>query len=559
MAFKYVEGIARILSEQTDILRVIGERVPLKRAGRNYKGLCPFHSEKTPSFIVSPEKQNFHCFGCGKSGDAVSFVMDYENLDFLTAVESLAERSGIDLEPYRVKGQAPQRDLSAYYEMNKQTARLYYANLKQHTAATQYLLQRGLQPETMKKFGLGFAEDRWDQLLQTMKKHYPLKQLIENGLVVESGAKHYDRFRNRIIFPIIDLRKRVIGFGGRVMDHSQPKYLNSPDTPVFNKSLHLYGLVFAKEHRDENERIYVVEGYMDVISLYDKGVKNVVASLGTAFAEEQAKLLSRYSKQIVLLYDGDAAGQKATLRALDILIKQKLNAFVVNMPEGIDPDNYITEHGKEQFLKYVQDHLKDSFSYLLHLARQKYDITQFTGQRQYMQEASQILQRVEDDNLRNLYYHKVATEVGMPFESLKQEQATLPDMPMTMVSDDHRKILLSIILQDRDIQREIEKQPLYDELPVAWRALILFINRNNGYNKELAIEEFPLSICVLFDKLLKTEIRKEDKENWKILLNALLIEELDEKIKTIRNEPSTTHEEKLLRVQQLQRKRSLLH
>lgn len=560
MAFKYVEGVARILTDQTDILRVIGERVPLKRAGRNYKGLCPFHSEKTPSFVVSPEKQTYHCFGCGKSGDAVSFIMDIENLDFLTAIESLAERYGIDLEPYRAAGIPVKRDLVSYYEMNKQAARLFYANLKQNQTALEYLTKRGLNIQTIQKFGIGYAYEQWDQLLQAMRKQYSLQQLVENGLVVESGNKHYDRFRNRIIFPIIDLRKRVIAFGGRVIDSKiQPKYLNSPDTPVFNKSQHLFGLVFAKENKDKNERIYVVEGYMDVISLYDKEVRNVVASLGTAFTEEQAKLLSRYCKQIVLLYDGDSAGQKATRRAVDILIKQKLNAFVVNMPEGLDPDNYINAYGRESFLEFVENNLQDSFSYLLTLAKNKYDLAQFSGQRQYMQEAIQILDRVEDETLRNLYFNKVAKEVGMPLESLKKEQTNLIEMPVTNVNEDHRQVLLSLILQDSDIQKQIEQQPLYDELPNAWKALISFIQQNNGYNKELAIEEFPLSVCVLFDNLQKSEVRKEDKDNWKVLLNALLIEELEEKIRVIRNEPSTTHEEKLQRVQQLQRKRSSLY
>lgn len=251
MGYKYVDDIGRILTEQLDIVSVISSRVPLKRAGRNYKANCPFHQEKTPSFVVSPERQSYHCFGCGASGNAISFVMSYENLDFLSALESLAEKEGIDLTPYLNKEefQRPKEELSGYYELNRRAARLFFEEFQKTPSAKEYLLSRGIAERTMRRFGIGYAPAGWDFLVNKLGKALPEDTAQKCGLFAFSEqGKMYDRFRERIIFPIFDVRKRVIGFGGRLMgeDPRAAKYLNSPDTPLFNKSFHLYGLHEAK-------------------------------------------------------------------------------------------------------------------------------------------------------------------------------------------------------------------------------------------------------------------------------------------------------------------------
>ncbi|MFP5506069.1 MAG: DNA primase [Gammaproteobacteria bacterium] len=356
------------LMQRVDIVEVIDGRVPLKKAGREYHACCPFHNEKTPSFTVSPTKQFYHCFGCGAHGTALGFLMDYEHMDFVDAVEELARSVGLEVPREAAPaGERPREDTTGpLYELLDQAARWFRQQLRQHSAAqraVEYLKRRGLSGEIAKDFGLGYAPPGWDNLLQAFGKDAATQASMERaGLLIkkEDGGKdgrgYYDRFRDRIMFPIHDRRGRVIGFGGRVMGDDTPKYLNSPETPVFHKGRELYGLFEARKRERKLERLLVVEGYMDVVALAQYGIGNVVATLGTATTHEHLEQLYRVVPEVVFCFDGDRAGRAAARRALENalpVLKDGRQARFLFLPEGEDPDSLVRKEGKELFLKRI--------------------------------------------------------------------------------------------------------------------------------------------------------------------------------------------------------------
>lgn len=555
MGYKYVDDIANIIAEQVDIVAVIGARVPLKRAGRNMKGLCPFHSEKTPSFTVSAERQSYYCFGCQKGGGVVNFMMDYENLDFLSAIETLADQQGIDLTRYLAQTDQPRRDNSDLYEINRQAARYFYRAMKHSPAAQDYFRRRGLDEATIFHFGLGYAPDGWQDLIKVLGRDFSPQALEVVGLSATSKGRQYDRFRNRVMFPILDLRKRIIGFGGRVLSDEQPKYLNSPDSPVFNKSNHLYGLVSAKDHLGQPKRLLLVEGYMDVISLYQHGVKNAVAALGTSFTEQQAKLIQRYAESAVIIFDGDRAGRQATRRALDIFFSLNFPVSVVTIPGGQDPDNYIVEHGREGFEQLLAEQAVEGYSYLLQAAKQELDLEQISGQRAYLEEALEILKPIQDDLIKRVYLNQISQEIGLPVSDILK---TPPRRPKTTAKTDFRSSLLSLILQEIEIARQISQHEFFDELPGPWQLLIDFILESDGYDTDSALERFPLDVCAVFDQRLHQAVAVKDRENWPVLLRQLLLEEIEQAIGRINQTPTLSQEEKLKQVVAKQKKIALL-
>lgn len=350
------EEILEKIKSQNDIVDVISERVRLRKSGRNFTGLCPFHNEKTPSFSVSQEKQIYKCFGCGEAGNVISFVMKEKNLPFIEAVKYLANRANIPLEMNNGEKSKSAKKKDLLYRVNVEAAKFFFSNLMNNQNAKEYFLNRGIKEETIKKFGLGFANDSWNSLMFYLRKKGINDTLLEEaGLISinkEKGSK-YDRFRNRVIFPVFDYQGRVIGFGGRVLDDSKPKYLNSPETLVFQKGTNLYGLNFALKHNMSERYFVIVEGYMDLISLHQYGITNVVASLGTALTINQARLLKRYADKVIISYDADMAGQMATLRGLEILRTAGFDVRVLNIPQGKDPDEYVRSNGKEAFLKLI--------------------------------------------------------------------------------------------------------------------------------------------------------------------------------------------------------------
>ena len=339
------------LKNQINIVDVVGRVVPLKRAGANYKGVCPFHSEKTPSFVVSEQKQIFTCFGCGASGDVIEFTKRYYNLDFAEAVEKLAKENGIEISI----GGKRNSDKEKYYEINKEAARFFYrAFTEEKNPGYSYMKKRGIDDAILKKFGIGYADDSWDSLYRYFKaKGTDEKVLLELGLISEKNGKYYDKFRNRVIFPIINTSGKVIGFGGRAIGEAMPKYLNSPENIIFQKKNNIYALNISKQDVGREGYGILVEGYMDVISLYQHGVRNVGASLGTALTENQARLLKRYTKKVVLSYDADAAGRNAALRGIDILSGEGIKVKVLHVTDGKDPDEFIKKNGKEAFIKLI--------------------------------------------------------------------------------------------------------------------------------------------------------------------------------------------------------------
>lgn len=354
------EDVIEKIKEQNDIVDIISENVRLRKAGKNYTGLCPFHNDKSPSFSVSSDKQIYKCFSCGEAGNVITFVMKYKKLTFLEAAKYLADKASIPLEIAGQENNKVLRKKELLYKVNVDAARYYFASLQKIKTAKEYFLKRGIKEETIKRFGLGYAQDSWKGIINYLRtKGYKNDLLLEAGLISknEKTGNVYDRFRNRVMFPVFDVKGKVIGFGGRVLDDSKPKYLNSPETIIFQKGINLYGLNFAVKNGLQDDYIIIVEGYMDLIALHQSGITNVVASLGTALTVNQARLLKRYVSKVIISYDADLAGQTATLRGLEILRNAGFHVKVLTVPEGKDPDEFVRNNGKEAFLRLVKDSL----------------------------------------------------------------------------------------------------------------------------------------------------------------------------------------------------------
>ena len=410
------ELIARI-----DIVDLVSESVRLTKKGRNYWGLCPFHSEKTPSFSVSADKQISKCFGCGKGGGAINFVMELDNLPFRDAVALLAKRAGLEVPDSGSSAGAKERR-EKLLTINKQAARTFHRWLYAPEGADglAYLQRRGLSRRTLTSFGLGFAPNRWDALIQELgQQGYDKRDLLDAGLAVSNqDGRIYDRFRNRVMFPIIDIRGEVIGFGGRVMDDSTPKYLNSPDTPVYNKSRNVFALNIAK--KSKAGRVILTEGYMDTISLHQAGFDSAVASLGTALTPEHAQLLSRYFPEAIIAYDGDGAGVSATQRAIPLLERAGMKVRVLRVTGAKDPDEFIKQFGRDAFLRLL-DQSENQVDYRLEQIRKKYDLSDDSQKVGFLQEAAQLLSSLPSAVEREIYGRHAAETAGVSPEAVAQE------------------------------------------------------------------------------------------------------------------------------------------
>ncbi|MCI8496921.1 MAG: DNA primase, partial [Clostridiales bacterium] len=375
------------LRARNDIESVISSYVNLRRRGRNLVGLCPFHNEKTPSFTVYPENGSFYCFGCGAGGDAINFIRKIENLDYIEAVRFLAARAGLQMPEDRASDETA-AIRTRVLEMNRAAGRFFYSVLYSPVGkqALDYLHRRGLSDATIRHFGLGFAPDSWDSLLKHMRqKGFTGEDLRVADLALKGRREsYYDKFRNRVIFPIIDLRGSVIGFGGRVMDDSKPKYLNTADTLVFKKSMNLFAMNFAKNAKAGC--LILAEGYMDVISMHQAGFTHAAAKLGTALTMQQAKLLKRYTDEIIIAGDNDEAGQKAVARDIGMLRDAGLSIRVLTVPDGKDPDEYIRENGALKF-KHLLDKTGNDIEYRLAKIRSKYSLSQPDGKVAFLKEA----------------------------------------------------------------------------------------------------------------------------------------------------------------------------
>ncbi len=410
------------LTARNPIEDVVGQYVSLKRSGSNLFGLCPFHGEKTASFSVAPDKGIYYCFGCHKGGSVINFEMEIEGLSYPDAVRALAKRVGMEV-PEDEQYQSRYRQQERLWALNKEAARFFHTQLYGQAGrqGLAYAQKRGMPKSTLTKFGIGFAPDSWSSLCDAMRaKGYTDEELKQTGLASVSREKGnvYDRFRNRLMFPIIDVRGNVIGFGGRVMDDSTPKYLNSPESMVFNKRKNLFALNLAK--KSSLGYLILVEGYMDAVALHQYGFDCAVASLGTSLTEEHAALLARYTEQVVLIYDGDNAGQNATQRAIPMLEKAGLQVKVLQMEDAKDPDEYLKKFGADRFKLLLED-ASNRVEYQLRAIMRKYDLKEDSQRIQYLAEASRFISSLTNAVQREVYGTRAAEAAGISYDAFKIE------------------------------------------------------------------------------------------------------------------------------------------
>lgn len=542
----------------SDIVDVISNYVRLKLKGRNYVGLCPFHTEKTGSFTVNREKQIYHCFGCGEGGNVFSFIMRKENLSFPEAVKMLAERTGITVpegedDPAQT---ARLRKREEAFSANELTRDFYHYILMNHETAgeaRQYLNKRGISNETAEEFQLGYAPPSWDGLLSFMtKKGYKPDNLERLGLVLaktKGTSGYYDRFRNRIMFPIWDPRGRVAGFGGRVMDDSLPKYLNSPETIVFNKSHLLYGINKAAENIRQLDQVIIVEGYMDVITCHQTGIRNVVASLGTAFAREQGKLLQRYTREVIIAYDADSAGTSATLRGWQLLDDIGCRVKIVRIPDGKDPDEFIKSHGQGNFLHLVNEKGQSLSDYMTDRSMEKFDIYTLEGKFKVASEVIPSIRNMSNEIEKDEAIQKLAQRLHLSPDAIRSEveksgrksrNSWANRDKITGVRDNNNKSsevknrrptvadarskaedsLLALMLEDRDTFVRVK-----NEIGVNFSSRQEYLNIV-GLLNEMAQNESEYQPAALFDRLT-------DKDTTGLLNSLTMIEMPAEDRKTV--------------------------
>lgn len=415
------DSIIEQVQSRSDIVEIISRYVPLKKAGRNFKAPCPFHHDKTPSFIVSPDKQIYHCFGCGAGGNVFSFLMKQESLEFPEVVEMLAENAGIVLPRGISKSGASESD-NRLYKINELASQFFQAHLAKNPQAMEYLSSRGIGPETAKKFKIGCAPDAWEGLLTFLKSKGIEASLVETAGLAVSNDKggYYDRFRKRIIFPITDLKERILGFGGRIMDSSLPKYINSPETPIYSKGRNLYGLSCSREAIKKKGHALIVEGYLDFLVPYQAGIQNIIATLGTALTVDQAKLLKRFSKTVVLVYDPDEAGESASLRGLDIFVSEDMNVYIAELPRGLDPDGFIRKNGADDFVKLIKSS-RNIFDYKFDKLSKRYNAATTNGKAGIVNEMLPTISKIGNAVARSEMIKKLSASLSVDADAIKAE------------------------------------------------------------------------------------------------------------------------------------------
>ena len=537
----YPDETIEEVRERSDIVDVISNYVKLKRSGSNYVGLCPFHNEKTPSFSVSRNKQMYYCFGCGAGGNVFTFIMEYENFSFVESVKYLAERAGVDLpaEEYssEVKREADLK--TRLYDIYKTAANYYYYQMRteQGKKAYEYLKNRELSDETIKQFGLGYSNIYSDDLYRYLKsKGYDDEILHKSGLLTYDEKRGvHDKFWNRVMFPILDVHNKVIAFGGRVMGDGMPKYLNSPETPIFDKSRNLFGLNIARQSR--TRKLLLCEGYMDVIALHQAGFNNAVASLGTAFTSQQASLIKRYAEEVYLTYDSDQAGTKAALRAIPILKEAGLTAKVINMRPYKDPDEFIKALGKEEYQKRIEQAM-NSFLFEIDVLEREFDFEDPEQKTKFFQETAKKLCAFEDEIERNNYIEAIARKYHITYEDLRtmvnRYGASLSNLNRynTVVKADRenskpnkevdgikqsQKILLTWLIEEPEIYEKIKDIISADDF------------KDEMYHKaaELVFEQFRESGKVLPAVILNQFSSKEEQNEIAALFNTGLVGEIN--------------------------------
>jgi len=479
------ENILEDILNRIDIVEVISGCIPLKRAGKNFRACCPFHHEKTPSFMVSPERQIYHCFGCGESGNAFKFLMRHERMEFPEAVATLAKKAGVAIPQSEGRSDSAAGLVTQIYKINELAALFYASNFNspEGAAAKNYLLKRGVKEDSIKSSGLGLAPDKWDALINHLRSKNAHLSLIEKaGLSVsKQGGGFYDRFRNRIIFPVYDIKGRVIAFGARVLpapsgvegDNPLPKYINSPDTPVYVKGKNLYGLNLSKDSIRENDYAVIVEGYLDFLIPYQEGIRNIVASSGTAFTSDQARLLKRYTHNVVVVYDADNAGQMAALRSLDIFIEEEMEVRVVSLPAGFDPDSFVRKQGIAAFKEKINN-ASGLLDYKLAVMKSRYNHREPSGKAKISQEMLFSVNKIKNAVLRSEYIRRMAQELDIKEEALLQESTRIKPQPQynppeprfadkALKANPAEKLLVSLMLQESEIIHYIRQRLMAED------------------------------------------------------------------------------------------------
>ena len=526
---RYSEELIDEIKNSNDIVDVISQYVILKRSGRNFFGLCPFHKEKSPSFSVSPDKQIFHCFGCGAGGNVIHFVSKIENADFKEAISILANRAGIELPTLNNYEDNKTAMLKTkVYKINQIAAEFYHHNLYRPTSKTaqEYIKKRKLDNKTLKSFLIGYSGN-YDELYKILKqKGYKEEEILASSLVNKTDdGKYIDRFRKRVMFPIQDIRNKVIAFGGRVLDDSKPKYINSPENIVYSKGRHLFGLNVAK--KSDLKNIIIVEGYMDAISLYQRGITNVVASLGTALTEAQGRLLRRYSERVTIGYDSDGAGQAATLRGLEILQNIGCDVRILQISGAKDPDEYVIKYGPERFLKCVEQAIS-LVEFKVKMLKQNLNLENINDKIKFLNEVAKILANVTNSIERELYIEKIAAEYKVSKESIYGEVNKLI----------YAKNTGEKILEKPIIKKEVKKEkPKIDEAIVKRENLIIYLLINYPQESYSKIKNIVLEQDIKLEanqKIFKKMYEEIEKGNINIdILNCFEEEDIINHISAI--------------------------
>lgn len=497
---RFSSDLLEEIRNRCDVVDIISEYVHLKPAGKGFKGLCPFHEEKTPSFMVSPEKQLFHCFGCGEGGNVFNFLMKYEKLSFFEAVKMLAQKSGVPLPVDEEKENILHKKKERLYKLNNLVANYYRECLfrtNQGKKVINYFKKRGISDTSVEKYKLGYAPSSWDALSNFLKKKgYYYEELIKAGLIKKSKieGKYIDYFRDRIIFPIFNLSGKVIGFGGRVLDDSLPKYINSPETLVYNKGSNLYNLNFAKEGIRKKNCIIVVEGYTDVLITQQYGFNNIAASLGTALTAKQIDLIKRFTNAVLIAYDADSAGNMATLRSLDLLVKAGLEIKVIDLPQGYDPADFLIKKGSETFQNLINRSLS-LIDYKLKILYSKYSIKTIEGKVKVVKEILPTLSVMGDEDEVRAQTKKISEELKLSDEAIRIDltkyKKGLREFIPSFINPDSEdgnikaeKILIGCMLENEEIVRDIfTKLKVEDFTVLLHRQIVTAIEKNLKYDK----------------------------------------------------------------------------
>ncbi len=524
---RYSDELLEEIRNSNDIVDIISQYVVLKRSGRNFFGLCPFHKEKSPSFSVSPDKQIFHCFGCGAGGNVFHFMSKIENIGFVDSVKILADRANIVLPTLDNAGDAKKEKLKAkVYEINQIAAEFYHENLYKPTSkiAQDYVKKRKLDNKTLKTFTIGYA-GKFDELYRELvKKGYTEEEMLASSLILKNdNGQFIDRFRKRFMIPIKDVRDRVIAFGGRVLDDSKPKYINSPENIVYSKGRNLFGLNVAK--RNLTDKIVIVEGYMDAISLYQRGINNVVASLGTALTEHQGRLLGKYAKQIIIGYDADGAGQAATMRGLEILQKLGYDVRVLQLddPTVKDPDEYVIKNGTGRFERCV-DNAISLVEFKVKMLKRTLNINTASDKIKFLNEVSKILSKVDNHIEKEVYIERISKEYGVSKEAIYAQTNKLQYADAKDSKVLERKIPVIRHKQEKT-ETNISDAIIRRENMIISLLLNEEVHAYQSLKNVITVNDFKYEINKKIAKILYDEFEKGD-SNINNLLNSIQDEEI---------------------------------